>query len=310
MSLLHTDLDVFLAVCDAKSFSLAAKQLGLTQSAVTKKIRHLEDNFGVDLFDRSKRPIGVTKEGKVLMRQSLLARTALERTALEIREGAFLRPEIRIGTIDSLSKCFLPSLITGLRQDASRIYAVTGTSQRLVEAVQDHEIDFAFVSSLFSEMKNLNRLQIFEEPSVLLMPSKFAERHNLNWTWDEIRCCGLPYLQYNRKGGAGRLNDSYFSLLHRDIPTRVEVDSSFTMLSLVANGSGWALTRAMSVLQAPDLTHAIRLFPLPEGELKRPLYLISRSDEPRQMVDRVASVSKGIFEKEISPKLQKLASWL
>ena len=96
MSLLHNDLDVFLTLCDTRSFSLAAQKLTLTQSAITKKIQRLENNLGVDLFDRSKRPIDLTKEGAVLMHQAKLAREALERTAGEIREGAFLRPEFRV----------------------------------------------------------------------------------------------------------------------------------------------------------------------------------------------------------------------
>ncbi len=109
MSLLHNDLDVFLTLCDTRSFSLAAQKLTMTQSAVTKKIQRLENSLGVDLFDRSKRPIDLTKEGVVLMRQALLARESLERTAGEIREGAFLRPEFRVGTIESLAKCFFAS---------------------------------------------------------------------------------------------------------------------------------------------------------------------------------------------------------
>ena len=244
MSLLHNDLDVFLTLCDTRSFSLAAQKLTLTQSAITKKIQRLENNLGVDLFDRSKRPIDLTKEGAVLMHQAKLAREALERTAGEIREGAFLRPEFRVGTIESLAKCFLPSFIANVRQEASRVLAVTGTSQTLISALQHREIDFAFVSDLFSEMQGLTRLKVFEERSVLLMPAKFAAGHSKKWTWDEIQLCGLPYLHYFRDGGAGRLNDTYLSLLHLDIPARIEVDSTSTMLSLVANGIGWTITTA------------------------------------------------------------------
>ena len=234
MSLLHNDLDVFLTLCDTRSFSLAAQKLTLTQSAITKKIQRLENNLGVDLFDRSKRPIDLTKEGAVLMHQAKLAREALERTAGEIREGAFLRPEFRVGTIESLAKCFLPSFIANVRQEASRVLAVTGTSQTLISALQHREIDFAFVSDLFSEMQGLTRLKVFEERSVLLMPAKFAAGHSKKWTWDEIQLCGLPYLQYFRDGGAGRLNDTYLSLLHLDIPARIEVDSTSTMLSWIS----------------------------------------------------------------------------
>lgn len=310
MSLLHNDLDVFLTLCDTRSFSLAAQKLTLTQSAITKKIQRLENNLGVDLFDRSKRPIDLTKEGAVLMHQAKLAREALERTAGEIREGAFLRPEFRVGTIESLAKCFLPSFIANVRQEASRVLAVTATSQTLISALQHREIDFAFVSDLFSEMQGLTRLKVFEERSVLLMPAKFAAGHSKKWTWDEIQLCGLPYLQYFRDGGAGRLNDTYLSLLHLDIPARIEVDSTSTMLSLVANGIGWTITRALAILQNPEKAKDVIVLPLPAPELSRPLYLVARPDESQRLISRVGEVSREIFNNEITPELKKIAPWL
>ena len=310
MSLLHNDLDVFLTLCDTRSFSLAAQKLTLTQSAITKKIQRLENNLGVDLFDRSKRPIDLTKEGAVLMHQAKLAREALERTAGEIREAAFLRPEFRVGTIESLAKCFFFFFIANVRQEASRVLAVTGTSQTLISALQHREIDFAFVSDLFSEMQGLTRLKVFEERSVLLMPAKFAAGHSKKWTWDEIQLCGLPYLQYFRDGGAGRLNDTYLSLLHLDIPARIEVDSTSTMLSLVANGIGWTITRALAILQNPEKAKDVIVLPLPAPELSRPLYLVARPDESQRLISRVGEVSREIFNNEITPELKKIAPWL
>ena len=310
MSLLHNDLDVFLTLCDTRSFSLAAQKLTLTQSAITKKIQRLENNLGVDLGGRRIIKIDLTKEGAVLMHQAQLAREALERTAGEIREGAFLRPEFRVGTIESLAKCFLPSFIANVRQEASRVLAVTGTSQTLISALQHREIDFAFVSDLFSEMQGLTRLKVFEERSVLLMPAKFAAGHSKKWTWDEIQLCGLPYLQYFRDGGAGRLNDTYLSLLHLDIPARIEVDSTSTMLSLVANGIGWTITRALAILQNPEKAKDVIVLPLPAPELSRPLYLVARPDESQRLISRVGEVSREIFNNEITPELKKIAPWL
>ena len=244
------------------------------------------------------------------MHQAKLAREALERTAGEIREGAFLRPEFRVGTIESLAKCFLPSFIAIVRQEASRVLAVTGTSQTLISALQHREIDFAFVSDLFSEMQGLTRLKVFEERSVLLMPAKFAAGHSKKWTWDEIQLCGLPYLQYFRDGGAGRLNDTYISLLPLDIPARIEVDSTSTMLSLVANGIGWTITRALAILQNPEKAKDVIVLPLPAPELSRPLYLVARPDESQRLISRVGEVSREIFNNEITPELKKIAAWL
>ena len=100
MPLIAEDLEVFLVVCETRSFSLAARKLALTQSAVSKKVLRLENTLGVDLFNRTKRPIELTTEGTVLMNEALVARESLEMVAGEIRKGAFLRPEFRVGTIE------------------------------------------------------------------------------------------------------------------------------------------------------------------------------------------------------------------
>lgn len=159
-------------------------------------------------------------------------------------------------------------------------------------------------------MQGLTRLKVFEERSVLLMPAKFAAGHSKKWTWDEIQLCGLPYLQYFRDGGAGRLNDTYLSLLHLDIPARIEVDSTSTMLSLVANGIGWTITRALAILQNPEKAKDVIVLPLPAPELSRPLYLVARPDESQPLISRVGEVSREIFNNEITPELKKIAAWL
>ena len=246
----------------------------------------------------------------VLTQQARLAREALQRTVGEIREGAFLRPEFRVGTIESLSKCFLPSFIAQVRQEASHVFGVTGTSQMLIRALQRRDIDFAFVSHTFSEMSGLSRRMVFKERSVLLMPRDFAQRHTGSWTWDEIQFCGLPYLQFYRDGGAGRLNDTYISLLHLDIPSRIEVDSSSTMLALVSRGIGWTITRALAVLQNPEKAKEVAVLPLPAPELARPIYLVTRNDESPHFVTQVVSVAEAIFKTEISPQLESIAPWL
>ena len=138
-----------------------------------------------------------------------------------------------------------------------------------------------------------------------VLPSQGKE-----WTWETVRLCGLPYLKYFRDGGAGRLNDTYISLLDMDIPGRIEVDSSATMMSLVARGAGWTITRALAVIQNPEVASSVSVLPLPPPQLSRPLYLVARADESQRLISRVAEVSETIFEKEIRPKILEIAPWL
>ncbi|MEE3191346.1 MAG: LysR family transcriptional regulator, partial [Pseudomonadota bacterium] len=60
-------LKAFIAVAEQKSFSAAAESLYLTQSAVSKRIKQLEEQLGTTLFDRHNRTISLTEAGEALL---------------------------------------------------------------------------------------------------------------------------------------------------------------------------------------------------------------------------------------------------
>lgn len=80
-----TDLETFLAVAEDGSFSRAADRLHLTQPAVTKRIKRLEERLTTQLFDRIGRRVELTQGGRLLLprARSLLAEIADTRRTLE-----------------------------------------------------------------------------------------------------------------------------------------------------------------------------------------------------------------------------------
>jgi len=85
-----TDLETFIAVAEANSFSRAAERLNLTQPAVTKRIQRLEDSLGTQLFDRVGRSVELTEGGRLLLprARSLRAEMADTQRLLEnLRDG-------------------------------------------------------------------------------------------------------------------------------------------------------------------------------------------------------------------------------
>lgn len=63
-------LKYFVAVAEYRSFSKAAEQYFLTQTAVTQQIQKLEETVGVQLIDRKTRPISLTPMGQVFLREA------------------------------------------------------------------------------------------------------------------------------------------------------------------------------------------------------------------------------------------------
>ena len=63
-------LKYFVAVAEYRSFTKAAEQYFLTQTAITQQVQKLEDTVGVQLIDRKTRPISLTPMGQVLLREA------------------------------------------------------------------------------------------------------------------------------------------------------------------------------------------------------------------------------------------------
>jgi DNA-binding transcriptional LysR family regulator len=107
-------LRVFLAVARHRSFTRAAEELLISQSAVSAQIRELTGLLGVPLFDQVGKKIFVTEAGRVLEEQaervgSVVAE--IDREFLAWREGG--AGVVRVGGSTSIGTYLLPSLIAG-----------------------------------------------------------------------------------------------------------------------------------------------------------------------------------------------------
>src|SRR6478672_6907242 len=88
-------MSAFLAVADEKSFTKAAKRLGVTQSALSHAIRGLEEQIGVRLLARTTRSVAPTDAGQELINHLAPALTDI-RGALERLSGLRDKPAGRV----------------------------------------------------------------------------------------------------------------------------------------------------------------------------------------------------------------------
>jgi len=82
-----SDLRVFVRVMDRGSFSAAAKDLGLTPSAVSKLISRLEDRLGVRLLERSTRRLALTPEGETFLARARRIVADIEEAEAEVAQA-------------------------------------------------------------------------------------------------------------------------------------------------------------------------------------------------------------------------------
>lgn len=148
---LSTDhLRTFIAVFEENGFSNAATKLHLSQSAVSTQVGLLEDQIGLKLFDRSKRPPKLTEAGRTVLnfsRQLVNKTGELERYLQELSSGT--SGEIKIGAIRSISTYLLLPVVFRLLKKAPKlkISILTQAQSVLYESVRHSGVDFALILS-------------------------------------------------------------------------------------------------------------------------------------------------------------------
>lgn len=141
-------LKAFLAVAEERSFTLAARRLRITQSAVSHSLKSLEDSLGCPLLQRAGRNLVIlTEAGEVLRRHSVAALAELRIASRELdRAKGPQQTQIRIGA----PPCHFHALLPFALQDfhgqfpACERVVESGDLTTLLGKLRSHELDLAF----------------------------------------------------------------------------------------------------------------------------------------------------------------------
>jgi len=146
--------EVFISVAVNLSFSKAAKDLFISQPAVTKHVKELERKMNVALFDRKGNKIFLTKAGKLCYRSLVKIRQAYRDMEFDIGllENSF-KGELRIGASSTISQYLIPKLIAAFHRKYPKIKIdlFNGNSFQMEQKLLNNEIDLAFVENASSQ---------------------------------------------------------------------------------------------------------------------------------------------------------------
>ncbi|WP_404862719.1 pca operon transcription factor PcaQ [Georhizobium sp. MAB10] len=137
-------LQTFMEVARQKSVSKAADVLALTQPAVTRTIRELEDALGVRLFEKDGRGIRISRFGEVFLRHAGSSVAALRQGVDSIQQALRSEgPPVRIGALPTVSARIMPDAVAQFLKEntGSPITVVTGDNSVLLEQLRTGALD-------------------------------------------------------------------------------------------------------------------------------------------------------------------------
>ena len=139
------DLRALVAAIDHNSLSRAAQALSITQSAISRRIQHLENSLGAMLFDRSSKPPRPTALAHRVYQQAQQLLKDADRLVQLARDDSPPTGVFRIGFTQLVADIVLFDAVRGLKQrfPALEIHARTAWTARLLPQLQRGELDAA-----------------------------------------------------------------------------------------------------------------------------------------------------------------------
>jgi len=159
----------FLLLAKQLNFSRAAEQLGMTQPVLSRHIKYLEEQFGVQLLDRNTHKVELTPSGKLLAGEAAKIIAQYESAFLTVQSSlGKARQKLSIAFLGEATREFLSSFLSEFRKQhaAIRIECCDTELDAIPDALDNRRADLAFVvgPNRREEVQNLQRIRLFSDP--------------------------------------------------------------------------------------------------------------------------------------------------
>ncbi|CDC72423.1 MULTISPECIES: LysR family transcriptional regulator [environmental samples] len=230
---------VFKEVAEAGNISTAAKNLYISQSAVSQSIKQLETALQARLFSRSPRGVSLTGEGQMLYQyvRSALGLLATGEDKLSQAQQLLLGTLV-IGASDTVTSFFLTHYLDAFHRlhPGIRLKIVSGRSAKVLSMLKSGAVDIAFASSPSDSA--ISNWPCFATHSVFVAGSGYPCDFDHVYTRQEI--AAFPLILLERKASSRVFLEQYFLQSGITLTPEIELSSRQLLVTLSRIGLGVA----------------------------------------------------------------------
>jgi len=275
-------LELFLAVAEAGAYSRAAMRLSLSQPMLSRQIKALEDELGVELFHRTGRGVTPTEAGALLGQYAHgLVDTARSAVAAVKAAGAAPSGPAVIGMPASISTVLAASLIREFRQ------AYPSIALKIMEGYSGHVLEWLATGRTdIAVLYDAPRLAIPALPAEALLTD---ELFLLGPPGDPAgvgrgpvpaaRLARIPLILPSRPHGVRVLVDESLARIGCAPNVEMEIDAMHSMLQLVEAGLGYAVL-SYSCVAGQIAQGRMRIWRIVEPTITRSLVVATSTQRP------------------------------
>ena len=162
-------LEYIIALNRYRHFVTAAEKCFITQPTLSMQIQKLEDELGLQIFDRSKQPIEPTPVGEKIIKQASLVLESAKKIPEMIDEiKGEVKGELRIGIIPTIAPNLVPLFITQTISEYPDLHINIEElmTEQIVEALMKNELDFGIIATPLHEA-GIREIPLYYEPFVV-----------------------------------------------------------------------------------------------------------------------------------------------
>ncbi|WP_139693348.1 LysR family transcriptional regulator [Sporolactobacillus terrae] len=253
---------IFSTVMMLKSFTKAAGQLGLTQSAVSHAVSSLEHDLGFALINRDRSGITVTREGRILL-PSINAVLQMDKNVhqeasaiLGIKKGV-----VTVGVFNSISRHLLPKIIHEMdqRYPLVQVRLYEGNYETIEQRLTRGELDCGFVNKL--EIKSFQITSLKKDRILCIVSPQSKLYHQKAVSFDQLR--KQPFIM--PAFGGNHEVKQLLAAHHCKPEIRFELMEENAILAMVRNHLGISI---LPELVLPDHIAPLKAIPFSEESFR------------------------------------------
>ena len=168
-----TELRYIVAVANEKQFCKAAEACFVSQPTLSLGIKKLEEELGLQLFERNHQNLVITSVGKKIVEQAkkVLREVSYIKELAELDQNQLSYP-LKLGAIHTVGPYLFPDLLPVVKENAPRLPLLVeeNYTKDLTRKLKQGEIDAAIISLPYEE-SGIETELLYEEPFVILVPS-------------------------------------------------------------------------------------------------------------------------------------------
>ncbi|PTN08418.1 LysR family transcriptional regulator [Mangrovibacterium marinum] len=254
--------EVFMAVAEKLSFSKAAEELFISQPAVTKHVKELENKLNTALFDRKGNKIYLTQAGKLAYQHFKRIRELYGEMEFELgRLNDAHRGLLQIGASSTISQYVLPAVLAAFHQRYPQIKLdlFNGNSFEMERKLLNHEIDLALVEN-DSSQANIRYLDYVDDEIVVVAAANQLIARQKSLTVADLQ--EIPIVV--REKGSGTLEVIQHRLARQQIDLErlnilIHLGSTEAIKNFLLNFDGLALVSEKAIEKELQLKQLVRI---------------------------------------------------